>query len=107
MTYRSPMVLTCMPKPLTRAIPRDERDKDLGMRSLTFMARRTGWRGRPPHDERFCQLAVPDALGDGLQLVHSLDRGALAGKARPRKSLNCPMTRVTAMPAAVKPVVMV
>ena len=86
MTYRSPMVLTCMPKPLTRAIPAMSATRDPGMRSLTLgQANRMARQTAPTTNA--CQLAVPMLWATACSLSIVSTVGAPAGKARPRKSL--------------------
>ena len=89
MTYRSPMVLTCMPKPLTRAIPHDERDKGSGDAFADLRPGEQDGEADRSHDERL-PVGRSDALGDGLQLVHSLDRGRAGGEGEAEEVFELP-----------------
>ena len=105
MVYRSPMVLACIPRQLTMPIPTMSATRDPGILSLTLGQRKRMARHTAP-TARACQFAVPIFWATACSLSMVSTVGVPVGNARPAKSLTCPMTRVTAMPA-VKPVVMV
>lgn len=105
MVYRSPMVLTCRPNAGTMAAPTITATSEPGMRLDTFghsikMARHT------TPTSTACQFTVEmlAARAPSLSVVSTVV--VPAGYVSPNRSLICPITMVTAIPA-VKPVVIV
>ena len=86
MVYRSPMVLACIPRPLTMPIPTMSATRDPGILPLTLGQRKRMARHTAP-TARACQFAVTMFWATACSLSMVSTVGVPAGNARPAKSL--------------------
>ena len=104
-SYRSPIVLTCIPSPDTIAIPISTANRDAGTFGRNFAPRISTARLTTPTSTA-CQFSVAMFCISAISLSIVSISGSCVTMVSPQKSLIWPIRSVTAIPA-VNPVVIV